>query len=44
MKRELIQFINAVKYFFILNPNKEKANKLYKEGKISLFVYKEIMR
>ena len=43
MKR-LIQFMNAIKYFFTVNPNKEKVMKDYKEGKISLFIYKEIMR
>lgn len=42
--KRIIQFVNAIKYFFTLNPNKEKVIKDYKEGKISLFIYKECIR
>ena len=44
MIKGLIQFKNAIKYFFILNPNKEKVMKDYEEGNISLFIFKECMK
>lgn len=39
MKKRLIQFKNAIKYFFILNPNKEKVIRLYEGGYISKFTF-----
>jgi hypothetical protein len=42
--KRLIQFKNAIKYFFKLNPNKEKVMRDYQQGDISLFIYKQCMR
>jgi hypothetical protein len=44
MKKRLIQIKNAIKYFFVLAPNKEKIERLYKGGYISLRTYSKAMK